>query len=51
MAQELEVQNLVLYHTDDNLLSLRKARYTKKAQQYFKGNIFIPDDLESIDLI
>lgn len=51
MAQELEVQNLVLYHTDDNLLSLRKARYTKEAQQYFKGNIFIPDDLESIDLI
>lgn len=29
VTQDLEACNLILYHTEDNLLALRKERYTK----------------------
>lgn len=50
MAQELGVKRLVLYHTEDKTLSTRKARYTAEAQSVYQGAIFVPEDLESIEL-
>ncbi len=47
-AQELGVQNLILYHTEDSDLKHRKERYTREAGTYFKKAIFVPDDLERI---
>jgi len=50
LAAELHVENLVLYHTEDSNLSERKRKYTQEVQSIFKGNVFVPDDLESIEL-
>lgn len=49
-AEELCVKNLVLYHTEEKTLATRKQRYTEEAQKTFHGNVFVPDDLDVIDL-
>lgn len=46
MAEELEVKNLILYHTEDKDLKHRKELYLAEGKEYFKGNLFVPDDLE-----
>ena len=51
LAQDLGVKNLVLYNTEDTHLDTRAATYGAEAAQYFKGNILIPDDLQSFDLV
>ena len=51
LAQELGVKHLVLYHTEDTNLAARAATYTAEAAQYFKGSIFVPNDLETIDIM
>lgn len=50
LAEKLKVRNLILYHTEDRNLSERKMLYYEEGSQYFKGNLFIPDDLESLEL-
>lgn len=50
LAQQLEVKNLVLYHGEDTNLAMRKANYTAEARRYFSGNVYVPNDLEVIDL-
>ena len=50
IAQQLNVKNLVLWHTEDNDLINRKFNYTNEAKQYYNGNIFVPNDLEEINL-
>lgn len=50
VAQELGVKNLLIYHTEDSDLEHRRERYTKEAAEHFRGNIFVPDDLDVIDL-
>ncbi len=49
-ARMLGAQNLLIYHTKDNDIKTRKERYTAEGAQYFDGNIFVPDDLESFVL-
>ena len=49
-AQKLGVRNLILYHTEDSDLAHRKERYTAEGRLYYSGNIFVPDDLETITL-
>jgi len=49
-AEELGVQNLLLYHTEDKNILRRKELYSSEAREFFKGNIFVPDDLEVITL-
>lgn len=50
LASELAVKNLVLYHTEDKNLAVRKARYSAEAGSVFGGNVYVPDDLERINL-
>lgn len=50
LAEELGVKNLVLYHTEEKTLANRKENYTREAAENFKGRIFVPDDLEVIEL-
>lgn len=50
VAAELGVKNLLLYHTEDKTLATRRTEYAREAAQSFKGNIFVPDDLEAIDI-
>lgn len=49
-AEELGVCNLVLYHTEDSHMETRKALYTAEGQRFFSGALFVPDDLESLEL-
>ena len=50
LAEELGVKNLILYHTEEKTLANRKENYTRVAAKNFKGRIFVPDDLEVIEL-
>ena len=46
LANLLEVENLLLYHSEEMNLEKRKQLYTNEAKLYFNGNIYVPDDLE-----
>lgn len=50
LAQSLNVQNLVLYHTEEGTYPNRKKRYSQESWAYFGGRVYVPDDLESIEL-
>ena len=50
LAAQLDVKNLLLYHTEDQTLSTRKQRYGEEAGRFFSGQIYVPDDLERIVL-
>lgn len=50
LAEQLHVQNLLLYHTEDRNIENRKALYLEEGEKYFHGNIFIPDDLDVIEI-
>lgn len=50
LAEELQVKNLLLYHTEDKNISRRKELYCNEGRKYFSGNLLIPDDLESVEL-
>ena len=45
----LNVPNLILYHTEDDNIERRKALYTAEGRLYYKGNLYVPDDLECIE--
>ena len=51
LAQRLAVKNLIICHTEDSDLAHRKQLYTHEGRQYFSGNIYVPDDLESLTLL
>lgn len=48
---DLGVENLILYHTEESHGIDRKALYVEEAKSVFDGNVFVPDDLEEIVLI
>lgn len=50
LAEGLGVENLVLYHTEDRNLARRRELYTEEGSRYFHGNLFVPDDLETLEL-
>ncbi len=50
LAARLNVRNLLLYHTEDHDMAHRKERYREEGKQYYAGNLFVPDDLETIPL-
>lgn len=50
IAESLGVKNLLIYHTEDKTIRNRKALYTREAASEYSGNIFVPDDLETVDL-
>ena len=50
LAQQLGVHNLVLYHTEDKTIQNRKEWYLAEGRTYFSGNLFVPDDLETLEL-
>ena len=50
LAEQLGVKNLLLYHTEDRNLAERKKLYAQEGAQYYTGNLYIPEDLESLEL-
>lgn len=50
-AAKINAKSLILFHTEDkSTFGERKKIYQKEAEKYFKGKIFVPDDLEVIEL-
>ena len=49
-AEKLGIRNLILWHSHENLGSNRKEEYTKEAKKYYNGNVYVPDDLDIIEL-
>lgn len=49
-AKDLNVKNIILYHTEDRNLNNRKKLYIEEGQTEFKGTIYVPDDLDVIKL-
>ena len=47
---KLAVKNINLYHSEDQNIKNRKELYTKEGKDYFDGNIYVPNDLEVIEL-
>ena len=50
LAERLRVRHLILFHTEDQNLSQRRALYSAEGRRYFSGDLRIPDDLETIAL-
>ena len=50
LAERLGIKNLLLYHTEDRNLANRKEMYTEEGKKYYHGNLWIPDDLEMIEV-
>ena len=50
LARDMHVKNIVLYHTEDKNISNRKELYINEGKEYFDGKIFVPDDLDVIEL-
>ena len=50
-ANRFHAKNLVLWHTEDETtFGIRKDVYTKEAKTFFDGNIYVPDDFDTIEL-
>ncbi len=50
LAERLGAKNLLLYHTEDKNICDRKRLYTEEGRNYFKGGLYVPEDLEVIEL-
>ena len=50
LAERLKCKNLILYHTEDSDLRNRKSNYTREGSRYYKGNLFVPNDREILEL-
>ena len=46
----LNIKNLILYHTEESHGEKRNELYTKEAQTHFAGNVIVPNDLETIEI-
>lgn len=47
IAASLGAKSLLLYHTEDETLATRRARYVAEAASVFPGRILVPDDLDA----
>lgn len=50
LAEQLHISNLILWHTEDKNISVRKERYQKEGRAYYHGNLLVPDDGEILTL-
>lgn len=50
LCMELNVENVIMSHTVDTDLKNRKKVFSEDAYKYYNGNVFVPDDLEVIEI-
>lgn len=50
VMNKLNIKNLLLWHCVDNNIEKRKELFTKEAKKYFSGKVYVPDDLDEIEL-
>ena len=49
IAREMNVKNLLIYHTEDYGPD-RRERMTQEAGSVYSGHIFVPEDMETVEL-
>ena len=50
IATKLNVKNLILYHISGEDTQNRKTRYIDENRNFFFGNLYVPNDLDIIDI-
>ena len=50
VMQNLNVKNLILYHTEETHDN-KKELYEQEAKQVFSGNVFVPNEMEEFEII
>lgn len=50
IMNELDVKNLILYHTEESHGRERQNLYIKEAKENFSGNVYVPNDFDEIIL-
>jgi len=50
VMNDLNIKNLILYHTEETHGNNRKSLYTSEAQKYFNGKIIVPEDFDIIEI-
>ena len=50
LAAQLGVPHLVLWHTEDRNYAQRRALYSGEARAYYDGDLYVPEDLDVIEL-
>ena len=50
-AQKVNAENLIIVHTVDSDLENRQTLFTNESKNYFNGNVFVPNDLDVIDIL
>ena len=50
LAQELNVPNLVLWHTEDSNVAGRERLYKNEGKKFYSGKLYVPDDESLIAL-
>ena len=51
VMENLQVKNLILYHTEESHGASRKELFQEEAKTVFSGNVIVPDDLEEIKIL
>ena len=44
LAQQLNIPNLVLWHTEDKDIAHRQENYQKEGLAFYTGNLYVPQD-------
>jgi ribonuclease Z len=50
MAENARAKNLVLWHTTDGYYGYRRELYIEEGSRYYRGKLYVPDDLDVIVL-
>lgn len=50
LATQLHIPHLVLWHTEDKSIDRRKTLYLEEGRQYYAGDLYVPDDMEILEL-
>ena len=50
LAEKLNIKNALLYHTEDTHMQDRKVLYLAEGQEYYRGNLYVPDDGEELEI-
>ena len=49
-SEELGIQNLILWHTEDKNIASRQKLYLEEGAPCFSGRLYVPEDQTVIDL-
>lgn len=50
-AERFHAKNLIIWHTEDETtFGCRREKYTEEGTQFYHGNLWVPDDLDVLDL-